>query len=840
MPSELTPSVVVQAHSIAAAAAAGSNANGGGRGSRRRRNRNGASRSSGGPANHPGVGPSEEEPPRPRPPPQDARYDASSSALHATASRLGQNSNDEGIERKDSIAPAKNEHQDSKPQPATTNNKNSQPKGPLNNNVKNQQPKNRTGPAKKRRNKQKPGAALWKKLLPEDCVDPITLDPLASLKYPPFALVAEQPYLPIGWPMSKREDEKPSSTETEEQRQARILHEQWGVLKAIEKNRTSPPSENANPSTNKERHVNLFDGRALAYYMVSQLQFIDPLNRRDLTRDEIVHLDQYLRRHKFFDLNVTEAYDAKGITISTAGATAQTARGRATILQEEARHLLNSLFGSRHDLPTGPTNAFAREYQEHEASRLQQQRPPPRSARPTPPTPAEDTGVYGAGTAYLVIDDDLNPGLRAGGDTNHLHWANAEPRLSASADSFSPRHARETQFPPLAATTTPARTEVVGPPTANLPKTKTLSKISSLVQKNDPEEQQRQWHAREAAIRKAALVNRSFSSVNPVGMATAPTMPSVMSAFAVLEPTDGQIQRNMAFAEALGVQPATLRTNLNAGWTRPSDGTDEFGNELAGTIYPQTLALEARNLKPGLLVKMERKWKMFLADDKSASLSLTPMDRPTRKTIHEYAELWRLQTESFDPEPKRYIHCVKLLDTRAPTPLLSEVLYQPQQPTVDRLSLFPSTGQLPAREMPQPPIRTPLALHPRSDEGKTTVTLSGMTMNGLPSLSMSDIAHGARFEALSDGRERPKLDLAKRTLPLELPAFQLKKDDDEMIERLREKAKREKAKKEKMEQRAKMVIESAFASDDEDDHSFSSESEWEEQTPLFVATDEDA
>jgi hypothetical protein len=37
-----------------------------------------------------------------------------------------------------------------------------------------------------------------------------------------------------------------------------------------------------------------------------------------------------------------------------------------------------------------------------------------------------------------------------------------------------------------------------------------------------------------------------------------------------------------------------------------------------------------------------------------------------------------------------------------------------------------------------------------------------------------------------------------------------------------------------------MVIESACASDDEDDHSFSSESEWEEQTPLFVATDEDA
>ena len=72
--------------------------------------------------------------------------------------------------------------------------------------------------------------------------------------------------------------------------------------------------------------------------MVSTLQFIDPLNRRDLTRDELLHLDRYLRLHKFDNLNVTEAYDAKGISVSKAGATAQTAAGRAAILQQEAQN----------------------------------------------------------------------------------------------------------------------------------------------------------------------------------------------------------------------------------------------------------------------------------------------------------------------------------------------------------------------------------------------------------------------------------------------------------------------------------------------------------------------
>mmetsp|Transcript_19135 Transcript_19135/g.38701 ORF Transcript_19135/g.38701 Transcript_19135/m.38701 type:complete len:398 (+) Transcript_19135:525-1718(+) len=187
-------------------------------------------------------------------------------------------------------------------------------------------------------------------------------------------------------------DNNMSPQQLEEERQRRILQEQWG--QALARNKKDSNNNNdtqeekdadetvATTTTDpKERHYNLYDGRALAYYMVQQLQFIDPLNRRDLTRDELLNLDHYLRRHGFVHLNVTEAYDAKGITLSTAGAAAHTAAGRAQMLQQEANVLLQALFQGasvtavRGNSNTNTnTNSLARQYQSY----AQQQQHPPR------------------------------------------------------------------------------------------------------------------------------------------------------------------------------------------------------------------------------------------------------------------------------------------------------------------------------------------------------------------------------------------------------------------------------------------------------------------------------
>ena len=797
--------------------------------------------------------------------------------------------------------------------------------------IEQQQQKSKQAKNKKKNNNKK--HAWWRKQLPEDAVDPITLDPLRSLQYPPFALVGTEPYEPIDWPPVQQQQQKPATTNgsskvaaaaapkiSEEERQRRILQEQWGKKVASDDDgddekeqanntdtKKEPPANNNN-TTSSDRHVNLFDGRALAYYMVSQLQFIDPLNRRDLTRDELVHLDRYLRRHNFLDLNVTEAYDAKGITLSTAGATAHTAAGRARMLQDEARVLLNALFGGGHSIPRGGTasaaaiattatnnsnnniNSLMQLYEQHEAAQQQQQQQSHlnRNAA-TAQGQLHDIGVYGDSAGLVVIDDDENPGLRVSAPAYVPDAAAAE---AASLDFpntlYSARHivnryqghdqrAQEHEFPSLAAVASAARQPPEAPaPVADaskkkvLPKAKTLSKIGSLVKKTDPEELQRQWEAREEARKKALLSNLTFGSNHalknePSLMADGfPAQISTMHTGSNAA-TEAQLERNRAFAEALGVKPSTMRSDLNSGWTRPSEGrlmVDEFGKELNFTQYPESLVVRARE-NVGVLLKIEKKWKTFLADDTAASLPLNKMDRPTRAFVHEYSDYWNLHTESFDLEPKRYIHCVKLKDTRAPYPLLSEVLQNWRRPVssshLDHTSLQ-TAGQT-TRSMPPGPDRVPLTLKPRSTEpvvvDLAAAAVGGVSIGGTRHRSMEEQPDSAdkttgttgRFSGLADGRERPKLELQKRTVPLELPPFEAQQqtgsfDASEELERQKQRLEAKARRDREEAERHQQALEAAFASDDERERGGpksdgDSDSDWEEQEAVYVESDDE-
>ena len=148
----------------------------------------------------------------------------------------------------------------------------------------------------------------WKKSIPEESVDPISLEPLCELDYPPFAIVADgPPYTPVfpgDWPPADPADE----TSEGEGRELAILRAQWGE-QAVPKFQ-SEDSGDDKPLAG--RRFNLFDGQILAFYLVSTLQFIDPYNRRDLTRDELRALDAYLSRHGLKRAGVVEAYDQKG------------------------------------------------------------------------------------------------------------------------------------------------------------------------------------------------------------------------------------------------------------------------------------------------------------------------------------------------------------------------------------------------------------------------------------------------------------------------------------------------------------------------------------------------
>ena len=695
----------------------------------------------------------------------------------------------------------------------------------------------------------------WRRFLNNSLVDPITLEPLNILAYPPFALCADSPYLPVPeWPVPEEIAKPKPLTETVEERQKRILQEQWGSA-PINMDEIESPSILQPPPLSK-RKLNLFDGRALAYYMVSQLQFIDPLNRRDLTRDELVNLDRYLRRSGFNDLNVTEAYDARGISLSSAGASASTDEGRALIRQQEiqrlAQSLLNSVFAgsSVTSRPAQTTdNTLQAQYaasQRQDQQRRQQNRP--NRQRDIP----EDRGIYGSEeTGLVIIDDDANPGLRGGGAPSQTTRADAPAFTPGNLWSGSRyvSHAESVQasnFPALApasapAAARPARPEAVA--SVKKPHSRSLSRITKVVAKTSEKELQKQREARELFIKRAAMSTQVFGVERSNAQAPSGLLMPPSSSAGVEGPTQGLLLRNQVFASALGIVPATVRQqSFNEGWSRPTDSTvplDEFGNELISANYSDSLIIQARERMPALL-KLEKKWNDFLADDTAASLPLNKMDRPLRTFVHAYSDFWALHTESFDPEPDRYIHCVKLRDTRAPRPLLSVAArsWRGPKPLVVDLTdhaLKQTAGQTP-REFPPPPPREPLQLKAR---GENPAPPRGAPFQAD---TESDSQLNSRSDELFSGRSRPKLELAPRTLPVELP--RMEKGYNLVEERERQKALQEGKRQLELEEeeRNRRILASLYASDDDEKSIKSHDSdEWDdlEAEDIYSGSDDE-
>jgi hypothetical protein len=744
---------------------------------------------------------------------------------------------------------AKNDNTPASPAPQETATEETAPQETAENaNSKNQAKKKNNRARKKKQKQQYP----WRASVPEEAVDPITLDHLNQLKYPPFALCAEEPFEPLfAWPPSSSDKNEVTNgipKETEEERQRRLIAEQWGKhveVQETEEDKKIPPRKR-----NEERHYNLYDGQALAYYMVSQLQFIDPLNRRDLTRDELINLDHYLQRHGFTDLNVTEAYDAKGITLSSAGSAANTATGRAAILQQVASLMLRALFAGTSvtaaaaaALPPRQSNNTSRlsntltnqylAHNENQQARPAQQRQPIQEA--------DDWGISGT-EGFLVVDADRNPGLRS----TAMEFV---PNTLYSASHIAGRYGRQAlvqahDFPSLAprasAPTDPPRQQQ---PQVEQPKlaSKTLSRIGNAVRKRDPEELQRQFEAREEARRRAMMTNLTFGSNHHLAQLNSEDS-IIPSQIVTATTTEGQLERNRTLAEALSVTPATARTTFNSGWARPSGSDDEFGNELFNTIYADSLLQKCRE-KIDILLKVERKWFRFLKDDTAASMPLNRMDRPTRALVHEYAAYWKLHTESFDPEPHRYIHCVKLRDTSAPTPLLSEAVRLRLPGSSDHPSQQTAGQNTSGWGLTVLPGRAPLSLKPRSTpfEVDLDTIRPGISLGGAPSRSMTQEQETSRFASLSGG-ERPKLDLQKRTRPLELPPVPMQQnglfDASEEILLQKQRAQERERKEREVAQRKQRILEAAFASDDESNDGDDS-SVWEEPEALYPGYDDE-
>jgi len=229
------------------------------------------------------------------------------------------------------------------------------------------------------------------------------------------------------------------------------------------------------------------------------------------------------------------------------------------------------------------------------------------------------------------------------------------------------------------------------------------------------------------------------------------------------------------------------------------------------------------------------------------------MDKPMRKIVHEYSDFWKLQTESFDSPPKRYVHCVKLLDTHAPYPLLSTAVQNHSGPwtslnfipppittkptttsiphsTIDDAEEYATIGIAPVPAITQVPQGAIFEVPPPQAAKKCITEAILMQPPGL-SLSVTAAPNyptnpNSRVAALD--RERPKLTLAPRTLPRELPPLQSHSAIEDNRARQYRQAKELAANRQKqLEAKKRAVLAAAFNSDSEDDHDNGSNSDWE-------------
>ena len=88
-----------------------------------------------------------------------------------------------------------------------------------------------------------------------------------------------------------------------------------------------------------ESHASYFDGRVLANYLVSTGSFLHPISRRDITRDECVRLDAYVRQHKLGEANVVLAFERKDSYVNGVSPDVLVAQA-----QEAASTLLHNLY----------------------------------------------------------------------------------------------------------------------------------------------------------------------------------------------------------------------------------------------------------------------------------------------------------------------------------------------------------------------------------------------------------------------------------------------------------------------------------------------------------------
>ncbi|KAF5350789.1 hypothetical protein D9758_010328 [Tetrapyrgos nigripes] len=128
-------------------------------------------------------------------------------------------------------------------------------------------------------------------------------------------------------------------------------------------------------------------------------------------------------------------------------------------------------------------------------------------------------------------------------------------------------------------------------------------------------------------------------------------------------------KRNRKLAEALGIN--TVQSGHNSNGSDNAGGGGGRGG-LGDVVYHDELVAFGRGNGKFLGV-VEKAFADFVTSSKKSQvLPHMPPDR--RKFVHDLANVYRMDTQMVDQEPKRSVQIIRRIDTRIPTPTLSAYL----------------------------------------------------------------------------------------------------------------------------------------------------------------------
>jgi hypothetical protein len=147
-------------------------------------------------------------------------------------------------------------------------------------------------------------------------------------------------------------------------------------------------------------------------------------------------------------------------------------------------------------------------------------------------------------------------------------------------------------------------------------------------------------------------------------------------------------ERSRNFAMALG-----LSNVIEARVIGINDGS-VFDEDMALSFYtPELINWAMQNMHTVRFV--ENRLEGMLMDERATSIRLHPMPKSDRKSIHALCAAYHLYTQSFDPEPKRYMSIIKLKESIFPPVLLSKATMLKQQQPESARPLPPPLKFLP-------------------------------------------------------------------------------------------------------------------------------------------------